>query len=237
MTDLLFVVVFFLFHLCVFVDENIKMHGLESLIEYYMENPEVLAKGLILKEPVKGEQPPPDTRRHGHTNLLHRATSHGSYTVVKELLKTGYKHKHDVKNDEGQTAVHLASLNGKDDILRKLICHGAGINTRDTAGYTPLHVRNPFFKQITIVIFFHISVYTRKSNFFFEKDVIVANNFLSVLSAREKSILFCIRNTSCRQFFQIFCVCKKINFFQKKTLPTMVFSIFSARKKFNFFIS
>lgn len=121
-----------------FTDGNIKLHGLESLIEYYMENRGVLAEGLVLKEPVKGEQPPPDTRRHGHTNLLHRATSHGNYTIVKELLKTGYKH--DTKNDEGQTAVHLASLNGKDDILRKLISHGAGINTRDTAGYTPLHV-------------------------------------------------------------------------------------------------
>lgn len=119
------------------------MHGLESLIEYYMENPGVLAEGLVLKEPVKGEQPPPDTRRHGHTNLLHRATSHGNYTIVKELLKTGYRH--DTKNDEGQTAVHLASFNGKDDILRKLICHGASINTRDTAGYTPLHVRRIIF--------------------------------------------------------------------------------------------
>lgn len=143
-----------------------------------MENPGVLAEGLVLKEPVKGEQPPPDTRRHGNTNLLHRsvknnsliylskninykdkisifilhicffkityfvytsrATSCGNYTIVKELLKTGYRH--DTKNHEGQTAVHLASLNGKDDILRKLISHGANINTRDTAGYTPLHV-------------------------------------------------------------------------------------------------
>lgn len=113
------------------------MHGLESLIEYYMENPGALG-GLVLKEPVRGEQPPPDTRRHGHTNLLHRATSCGNYTIVKELLKAGYRH--DTKNPEGQTAVHLASLNGQDDILRKLISHGASINTRDKAGYTPLHV-------------------------------------------------------------------------------------------------
>jgi tyrosine-protein kinase len=43
------------------------------------------------------------------------------------------------KNQNGQTAVHLASMNGKDDILRKLIEYGAGVNLRDTAGYTPLH--------------------------------------------------------------------------------------------------
>lgn len=139
---------------------------MESLIEYYMENPSVLAEGLVLKQPVKGEQPPPDTRRHGHTNLLHRATREGSYTVVKELLKTGYRH--DTKNDEGQTAVHLASLNGKDDILRKLICHGASINMRDTAGYTPLHVRDflwqfypkQSFLQV-LVIFNYLSFFIR----------------------------------------------------------------------------
>lgn len=131
------------------------MHGLESLIEYYMENPGVLAEDLVLREPLKGEQPPPDTRRHGHTNLLHRATRECNYTIVKELLKTGYRH--DTKNDEGQTAVHLASLNGKDDILRKLICHGASINTRDTAGYTPLHVG--IFCILFITFRLHFSVF------------------------------------------------------------------------------
>lgn len=84
--------------------------------------------------------PPPDSRRHGRTNLLHRATSQGSYTVVSELLKSKPKARIEAKNQDGQTAVHLASMNGKDEILRKLISHGANMNTRDTAGYTPLHV-------------------------------------------------------------------------------------------------
>lgn len=103
-----------------------------------MEKPSLLAADLTLTNYVKGEAPPHDSRRHGRTNLLHRATSQGSYTVVSELLRTGYRHE--AKNKEGQTAVHLASMDGKDDILRKLIEYGANVNTRDTAGYTPLHV-------------------------------------------------------------------------------------------------
>lgn len=93
--------------------------------------------------PVRGEAPPDYSRRHGRTNLLHRATKEGSYKVVSELLKTGYRHE--AKNQNGQTAVHLASMNGKDEIVRKLIEIGASVNLRDTAGYTPLHVRKTLF--------------------------------------------------------------------------------------------
>jgi ankyrin repeat protein len=63
----------------------------------------------------------------------------GNYTVVSELLKCGYRSL-EAKNQEGQTAVHLASRMGKDDILKKLIESGANVNCRDKAGYTPLHV-------------------------------------------------------------------------------------------------
>jgi len=63
----------------------------------------------------------------------------GNYTVVSELLKCGYRSL-EAKNEDGQTAVHLASRLGKDDILKKLIESQASVNCRDTAGYTPLHV-------------------------------------------------------------------------------------------------
>lgn len=99
----------------------------------------MLSEGLALTTPIRGDPPPDNSRRHGRTNLLHRATNQGNYTIVSELLKTGYRHE--AKNQNGQTAVHLASMNGKDDILRKLIEYGASVNSRDTAGYTPLHVR------------------------------------------------------------------------------------------------
>lgn len=96
--------------------------------------------GLVTRliTPLKGEPPPHDSRRNGRTNLLHRATKEGNYIVVSELIKSGYKLE--AKNQDGQTAVHLASIMGKDDILRKLIENEAIVNCRDTRGNTPLHV-------------------------------------------------------------------------------------------------
>ncbi|KAJ8970015.1 hypothetical protein NQ314_001444 [Rhamnusium bicolor] len=119
------------------IDECSKFHGLENLIDHYSTTPNALSEGLILTDCIKGSSPPHDSRRHGRTNLLHRATNQGNYTVVSELLKTGYRHE--AKNQDGQTAVHLASMSGKNDILGKLIHYGASVNLRDSAGFTPLH--------------------------------------------------------------------------------------------------
>ena len=56
------------------LDENPIVHGLETLIEYYQDP----VNDLGLTEPVLKDPPPHDTRRHGRTNLLHRATKQGS---------------------------------------------------------------------------------------------------------------------------------------------------------------
>lgn len=55
-----------------FLDDETTIHGLDTLIEYYQEG----NRGLetVLRNPCKGAPPPHDTRRHGRTNLLHRAT-------------------------------------------------------------------------------------------------------------------------------------------------------------------
>ncbi|XP_058804945.1 tyrosine-protein kinase Shark [Phymastichus coffea] len=118
------------------IDDETTIHGLETLIEYYQQE----NHGLVttLRTPVKGLPPPHDTRRHGRTNLLHRATLRRNYTVVSELLKCGYRSL-DAKNQLGQTAVHLAAMDGTDEILTQLIQANASVNCRDTAGYTPLH--------------------------------------------------------------------------------------------------
>ncbi|XP_023237515.1 tyrosine-protein kinase shark-like [Centruroides sculpturatus] len=118
------------------IDEGPIIHGLEVLINHYQED----AQGLSTKlsKMCKGQPPPHDTRRHGRTNLLHRATREGDVTVVGELLKSGY-HNLDAKNHEGQTAVHLASIIGHDEILLMLLQAGANANILDSSGLTPLH--------------------------------------------------------------------------------------------------
>ncbi|XP_015602408.1 tyrosine-protein kinase Shark [Cephus cinctus] len=118
------------------IDDETTIHGLDTLIEYYQEDNHALETKL--KIPCKGKPPPHDTRRHGCTNLLHRATIQRNYTIVSELLKCGYRNL-EAKNQLGQTAVHLAAKGGADEILKKLIQSKASVNCRDSAGYTPLH--------------------------------------------------------------------------------------------------
>uniref|UniRef100_A0A8D8PSK7 Tyrosine-protein kinase n=1 Tax=Cacopsylla melanoneura TaxID=428564 RepID=A0A8D8PSK7_9HEMI len=122
------------------IDEQTITHGLETLIEYYQENE---GKGLIccLTKFVKKDPPPNDSRRHGRTNLLHRATKSGNYQVVSELLKYRYVNIEslEAKNQDGQTVVHLASQLGHDEILDTFIRCSANVNCRDTEGCTPLH--------------------------------------------------------------------------------------------------
>jgi len=119
------------------IDEQNIMHGLETLIEHYckVNDPSL---GVQLSKPILKDPPPHDTRRHGRTNLLHRAITQANCKVVYELLKCGYRNL-ESKNQEGQTALHLASLMGQDQIVEKLISCGANVNCRDTEGYTPLH--------------------------------------------------------------------------------------------------
>jgi hypothetical protein len=71
---------------CVSTDEHTIIHGLETLIEYYQE----AAHGLVTKltRVCKKDPPPHDSRRHGRTNLLHRATKEGkncSYDTANYL--------------------------------------------------------------------------------------------------------------------------------------------------------
>lgn len=119
------------------IDDQTPIHGLDSLIEHYQE----ASHGLVtqLSAIVKRDPPPHDSRSHGRTNLLHRATKEGDFTVVSELLKCGYRNI-DAKNQDGQTAVHLACRFGNERMVQKLIDSGANVNCRDSEGNTPLHV-------------------------------------------------------------------------------------------------
>lgn len=101
---------------------------------------------------VKCDPPPNDSRSHGKTNLLHRATRENNQTVVSELLKCRYRN-FDAKNQDGQTVVHLACIYSTEEILKLLIKVGANVNSRDTSGNTPLHVsKNTFLCPILFIL-------------------------------------------------------------------------------------
>ncbi|KAM3967419.1 SH2 ankyrin repeat kinase [Aphomia sociella] len=118
------------------IEEDTTVHGLDTLIQHYRGD----SNGLVTSLSVvcKGQPPPHESCTQGTTNLLHRATEAGNYNVVSQLLGCGYRSR-DAKNQDGQTAVHIAARAGRDSILAKLIESGATVNVRDSFGYTPLH--------------------------------------------------------------------------------------------------
>lgn len=118
------------------IEEHTTVHGLDTLIQHYRGD----SNGLVTRLSVvcKGLPPPHESRTQGTTNLLHRATEAGDYNVVSKMLACGYRSR-DAKNQDGQTAVHIAARAGRDNILAKLIESGATVNVRDTFGFTPLH--------------------------------------------------------------------------------------------------
>uniref|UniRef100_W8BSA2 Tyrosine-protein kinase n=1 Tax=Ceratitis capitata TaxID=7213 RepID=W8BSA2_CERCA len=119
------------------IDDKVKiLHGLESLVEFY----QMASNGLPTKLTtfVKKDLPPNDARRHGSTNLLHRATKENNATIVGELLKCGYRNV-DAKNQDGQTALHLAAIHSDDVILKLILATDVNVNCMDAFGNMPLH--------------------------------------------------------------------------------------------------
>ncbi|EDW79672.1 uncharacterized protein Dwil_GK17895 [Drosophila willistoni] len=121
------------------IDDKVQtkiLHGLDTLVEYYEQE----SNGLVtaLTNPLIRDPPPHNTRSHGVTNLLHRATSKNESKVVFELLKCGYRN-FDAKNQDGQTALHLAALYSDEDILKLLLDAKVQVNSSDSFGCQPLH--------------------------------------------------------------------------------------------------
>lgn len=120
------------------IDGLQPIHGIECLIDHYRKSKSNLCTQL--GNFVKKNPPPIAIRRHGTSNLLHRATKKNQLTVVKEMMKTTYRNL-DAKDESGMTAVHLACKYRCDlEILKLLIERGAAVSTRDSSGNTPLHV-------------------------------------------------------------------------------------------------
>ncbi|CAG0882307.1 unnamed protein product [Darwinula stevensoni] len=118
------------------IDEGPVIHGLDTLIQYYQEDDHGLP--FKLGRMCIGMPPPHDTRKHGRTNLLHRAAKEGDLRILQEVINSGY-HSLEAKNQDGQTALHLAVIHGHVSVAKFLLQVGAPCNVRDSVGLTPLH--------------------------------------------------------------------------------------------------
>lgn len=73
--------------------------------------------------------------------LLHVAVMEGWTRLLLRIIReTPHPDLLDVRNDFGQTALHLAALCGRHHEARLLVVAGATVDIRDDAGRTPLHV-------------------------------------------------------------------------------------------------
>ncbi|ODM97653.1 Tyrosine-protein kinase HTK16 [Orchesella cincta] len=112
-------------------------HGLDELIKS-LQSPTSPDEDIVLQKPVIKSLPPPDVRRHGRTNLLHRATINNNVEIVSEMLRCKMR-SIDAKNEDGQTATHIAAINNLPEILHHLIRAGTNVNAKDSSSCTPLH--------------------------------------------------------------------------------------------------
>lgn len=113
------------------------IHGLDQLINYYRTNQDSLV--TTLTNFIKNKPPPSYDTLSGKTNLLHRVISIGNIVLVKEVVSDKSRNM-ETKNELGQTAAHITSISGKEEIMALLLQRRINLYSRDTEGYTPLHV-------------------------------------------------------------------------------------------------
>jgi ankyrin repeat protein len=77
---------------------------------------------------------------------LHRAIDAGDARAVASLLDAGANVNEPIRSNEqhssewGNTPLHLAARDGRDDIVRLLLSRGANFNAQNDRGITPLHL-------------------------------------------------------------------------------------------------
>ncbi|XP_076451425.1 ankyrin repeat domain-containing protein 46-like [Babylonia areolata] len=72
---------------------------------------------------------------------LHDAVLEGNFEMIKNILETSScnVNETDEKHWNGRTALHLAAMKGKSDIVALLLEKGADVSSCDNRGNTPLH--------------------------------------------------------------------------------------------------
>ncbi|RUS84382.1 hypothetical protein EGW08_007844 [Elysia chlorotica] len=118
------------------ITEGPKVHGLDKLIEFYIEGANHLPTRLT--NLCKGTLPPAKVRKEGPTNLLHSAVQKGRVDVTLRILKHHLCPDIDSKNEEGCTSLHMAASSDMAEAVSLLLSKGADVNIKDPDGATPL---------------------------------------------------------------------------------------------------
>jgi ankyrin repeat protein len=103
---------------------------------------------------------------------------------IEKLLKDGAQVH--ARGKEGETFLHLAARDSRDDLIRLFIAYGADVNIGNSNGYPPINYgfikRN--FKTLQLFIALGASVYKKNSSLLadavFNQDTEMVNFFLSL---------------------------------------------------------
>lgn len=96
-----------------------------------------------------------NTRNHRGWTLLHETVRYGYSTdIITELLSLGIDEK--AKTPAGNTALHLAAMEGRKDHLSMLLQHQADVSTKNKRGQTPLHLaaEHGFLECINLLLLY-----------------------------------------------------------------------------------
>ncbi|CAL4074182.1 unnamed protein product, partial [Meganyctiphanes norvegica] len=77
---------------------------------------------------------------------LYDAARKGDFQAVKAALENGADINWGNPNDEGRTPLWIASHEGRELVIKKLLASGADINKANNRGHTPLWVANNWGK-------------------------------------------------------------------------------------------
>jgi len=114
-------------------------HGLDMLVDKFK-----FEKGILptrLKNFVPGNLPPNSALQLGfHTHLLHRLVIEGSFNLVNQVIRHPKCPQINTKDSHGNTPLHLATYEGRFDLIQLLLRAGASVNMKDKDGKSVLHV-------------------------------------------------------------------------------------------------
>ena len=77
----------------------------------------------------------------GKTHTIHKLAVLSSYKLMGLVLKSPNCPDLSISDSNGRTALHLACERGDEKMVKILLESGAKVTSRDTNGYTPLHVK------------------------------------------------------------------------------------------------